>query len=249
MRLPSALFTGLGLLILTSCSETPQSEPSSSAPEVGSTALDNSPDSHPAANEEGHSHPHAQAERQHVPGSHGRHDHGNAHQDHGADPSTAIAIGDKVPDFEVAIEGKTWKLSELREDPAMTSDGTLVLTFWCSFCHSCRDMEKHLDELAKQYQGTVGVIALDASAGETAEGVAAFAAENGFTFPIALSPGGTAADIFGTRRTTTTVVIDRDGVLRYCGRFSDQEHNFAEDALKAVLAGEDVPLKKTRQKG
>lgn len=242
MRLPSALFTGLGLLMLTSCSETPQSEPSSPMPEVGSTALDISPDSHPAANEEGHSHPHAQAERQHVPGSHARHDHGT-------DPSTAIAIGDKVPDFEVAIEGKTWKLSELREDPAMTSDGTLVLTFWCSFCHSCRDMEEHLDELAKHYQGTVGVIALDASAGETAEGVAAFAAENGFTFPIALNPGGTAADIFGTRRTTTTVVIDRDGILRYCGRFSDQEHNFAEDALKAVLAGEEVPLKKTRQKG
>jgi hypothetical protein len=49
--------------------------------------------------------------------------------------------------------------------------------------------------------------------------------------------------------TTTTVVIDSDGKLRYCGRFSDQEHNFARDALEAVLAGEEVPLKKTRQKG
>jgi thiol-disulfide isomerase/thioredoxin len=216
-------------------------------------------DSHPAESEEGHAPGHDQAEHQHDSegrdwhghGSqgHGSHGHGNAQQDHGGDHSTAIAIGDKVPEFEVVIEGKKWKLSELRKNPDMTSDGTLVLTFWCSFCHSCRHVEEHLNELAKQYQGTVGVIALDASAGETAEGVAAFAAEKGLTLPIALSPGGTAADIFGTRVTTTTVVIDSDGILRYCGRFSDQEHNFAEDALKAVLAGEEVPLKKTRQKG
>ena len=264
MRLPFAFFIGFGLLSLASCNETPLAELDSAAPEVGSTALNTGRDSHPAEIEEGHAPGHDQAERQHDSAGrdwhghgsqghgsegHGSHGHGNAHQDQGGDHSTAIAIGDKVPDFEVVIEGKKWKLSELRKNPDMTSDGTLVLTFWCSFCHSCRHVEEHLNELAKQYQGTVGVIALDASAGETAEGVAAFAAENGLTLPIALSPGGTAADIFGTRVTTTTVVIDSDGVLRYCGRFSDQEHNFAEDALKAVLAGEEVPLKKTRQKG
>jgi len=131
----------------------------------------------------------------------------------------------------------------------VTSDGTLVLTFWCSFCHSCRHVEKQLDSLATQYRGKVGVIALDASAGETAEKVAAFAAKQGLTLPIALSSGGAAADIFGTRVTTTTVVIDGDGILRYCGQFSDRENNFAEDALQAVLAGEEVPVQKTRQKG
>ena len=131
----------------------------------------------------------------------------------------------------------------------MTKDGTLVLTFWCSFCHSCRHVEHHLDELAKQYNGQAGVLALDASVGETAEGVAEFAQERGLTLPIALNSMGVAADIFGVRVTTTTVVIDSNGVLRYCGQFGDREHNFAEDALKAVLAGEEVSVKETRHKG
>ena len=173
--------------------------------------------------------------------------HGNTSEvdDSGAN-SKKIAIGDKVPDFEVTIAGKTWKLSELQKNATMTGDGTLVLTFWCSFCHSCRHVEHALEALAKQYHGTVGVLALDASAGETTEGVAEFAKQRELTLPIALDGSG---DIFGTRVTTTTVVIDKTGVLRYRGQFGDEEHAFAHDALRAVLAGEDVPVQETRQKG
>jgi hypothetical protein len=38
-----------------------------------------------------------------------------------------------VPDFEVSINGRKWKLSELQKNAEMTKDRTLVLTFWCSF--------------------------------------------------------------------------------------------------------------------
>ncbi len=239
MRLPIAIFLGFGLLSLTSCNETPEVQPNSSPPEAGSTSSDTEATPAADAAEDRHGHQHAS----------GHAGHGHAHSEqHGTD-SGAIAIGDKVPDFEVVIDGKTWKLSELQGDPDVTSDGTLVLTFWCSFCHSCRNVEHQLDKLAAEYRGKVGVMALDASAGETAAGVAAFAAEEGLTLPIALSSGGAAADIFGTRVTTTTVVIDGDGILRYCGQFSDRENNFAEDALQAVLADEEVPVQKTRQKG
>jgi thiol-disulfide isomerase/thioredoxin len=242
MRLPVAILIGFGLLLLTSCTKKDADKPEDPASQADSTAMQ--ADSGPAATAgdavatDDHRHG----------GSHG-HGHGGSGQDAHAIHELTIAIGDKVPDFEVTIDGEPWMLSELQANSEMTKDGTLVLTFWCSFCHSCRHVEKKLDELAQQFEGQVGVIALDASAGETAEVVAAFAAKQGLTMPIAISTGGTAADIFGTRVTTTTVVIDSDGVLRYCGQFADRDHNFAEDALKAVLAGEEIPLKKTRQKG
>ena len=102
------------------------------------------------------------------------------------DDSKRIAIGDMVPDFEVSIAGKKWKLSELRQNKEITADGTLVLTFWCSFCHSCRHVEQSLDALANEYRGKVGVIALDASAGETTEGVTEFAKKRELSLPIAL---------------------------------------------------------------
>jgi thiol-disulfide isomerase/thioredoxin len=160
-----------------------------------------------------------------------------------------IAVGEAVPEFEVTINGKPCKLSELQANTLMTQDGTLVLTFWCSFCHSCRHVEHRLDALARQYKGKVGVIALDASAGETTEGVAEFAKEQELTLPIALDATGATADILGTRVTTTTVVIDKSGVLRYRGRFADEQHAYAEEALRAVLTDADVPAQETPQKG
>jgi hypothetical protein len=94
------------------------------------------------------------------------------------------------------------------------------------------------------------VLALDANAGETPEIVSAFAKEKGLGLPIVLDPDGRAADLFGTEVTTTTVAIDGDGVLRYCGRFGGGDgHAYAEDALKAVLAGKEVAVKTSPHDG
>lgn len=174
---------------------------------------------------------------------------GNSHAIDGKQGPAGVAIGAKVPDFEVTLNGKRRKLSQLQRDPAITKDGALVLTFWCSFCHSCRHVEPRLAKLAKQYAGKAGVLALDASAGETAEEIAGFLKKKGLNFPVALNAKGDVADLFGVRATTTTVIIDKQGVLRYRGQFADRSHAFAEDALKAVLSGGKVRVKKTRQKG
>lgn len=184
--------------------------------------------------------------------SHKHHGHGHGHKDHApsaADQPLGIAIGDVVPDFEVTINGTSRKLSELQNDASLTEDGTLAFTFWCSFCHSCRDVEADLDKLATKYKGKVGVIALDASAGETMETVTEFATKKGLSLPIALNSDGTAADLFGISKTTTTVVIDSNGVLRYRGRFQDDEHAYADNAIVAVLAGSDVVVKETAHRG
>ena len=161
----------------------------------------------------------------------------------------AIEIGDKVPDFEVTIAGQTRKFSELQKDPAITADGTISLTFWCSFCHSCRDVEHDLDQLATQYKGKVGVIAVDASFGETTAHVTEFARTEGLTLPIAMNESGNVADIFGVATTTTTVVIDSDGVLRYRGQFGNKSHAYAANAIDAVLTGKQMAVKETEHRG
>jgi thiol-disulfide isomerase/thioredoxin len=154
-------------------------------------------------------------------------------------------VGAKVPDFAVrALDGKAVKLSELQKDRKRTKKGVVVLSFWCSTCHSCRRVEHQLDKLAKDYAGQAAVIALDANAGETAARVAAFAKKTGLTMPIVLDPSGRTADLFDTEVTTTTVVIDGKGVLRYCGRFGQ-----GAEALKAVLAGKEVAVKTTPHDG
>lgn len=158
-----------------------------------------------------------------------------------------LAVGDRVPDFVVQdLTGKSRKLSELQK---ASPSGLVSLTFWCSFCHSCRHMESRLDRLAKSLGGKATVVALDASAGETAEAVSAFAKEKGLTVPILLDPKGEAADLFGVKVTTSTMIIDGKGILRYRGQFGHGQQAPAEDALKAVLAGKEVSAKETALKG
>ena len=93
------------------------------------------------------------------------------------------------------------------------------------------------------------MIALDASSGETRETVDAFAKKNGLAMPIALNASGSAADIFGVNSTTTTVVIDSAGTLRYLGRFRDRRNAYAHEALKSVLAGTEVAIRSTAPEG
>ncbi len=162
-----------------------------------------------------------------------------------------LAIGAKVPDFALrGLDGRATKFSELQKDVKRTPKGVVVLCFWCTTCSSCRRVEHQLDKLAKEYDGRALVLALDANAGEAPETVRAFAKEAGLQLPMFLNADGRTADLFGTAVTTTTVVIDGAGVLRYCGRFSNGDrHTYAEDALKAVLAEKEVAVKTTPHDG
>jgi peroxiredoxin len=158
-----------------------------------------------------------------------------------------LAVGDQIPDFTVRdLQGKTHRLGDLRKQ---TKSGIISLTFWCSFCQSCRLVEARLDRFARDHKDQAVVAAIDASAGETAAGVAAFTQKRGLSFPILLDAPGKAADLFGAKVTTTTVVIDGKGILRYRGQFLDGDQMLAGDALKEVLAGERVSRKETRQRG
>lgn len=177
--------------------------------------------------------------------------HSHKHQDNKPAVAAKVKVGEKVPDFTVqTLDGKSVKLSELQKDETRTKSGVIAFSFWCSTCHSCRDVEQLLAELAKAQEGEAAVIALAANADETAKSVAAFVNKNKLELPVVLETSGNAADLFGVSVTTTTVVIDGDGVLRYCGQFRQKNGGgSAEAALKAVLAGNEVAIKTTPPSG
>jgi len=183
----------------------------------------------------------------HKKGEHKDHKHGDHHD---KALTGGIKVGDKVPDFSIkTLDGKSVKLSEMQKDAERTKKGVVVLSFWCTTCHSCRDVEGHLAKMAKDYAGQAAVIALDANADDTAQRVAAFVKKKGLTVPVILDPTGHTADVLGIKVTTTTVIIDGNGVLRYCGQLTRKAGASAEEALKAVLAGDEVSVKTTPHNG
>lgn len=185
----------------------------------------------------------------HKSDSHGQLHHGHEHGDE-APPQARIKVGDKVPDFSLrTLEGKSIPLSQLQKDMQRTASGIVVLSFWCSTCHSCRDMEHLLAKLNKDYEGQAAVFALGVNFDETGESVKACLKENGLVLPVVLDPSGDSAELFGVTRTTTTVVIDSNGLLRYCGQFRGKGGGSAEAALKAVLTSQEVAVKTTPHHG
>ena len=133
--------------------------------------------------------------------------------------------GGTVKDFEVAdLTGKVWKLSELQKK---TESGVVCLTFWCTFCHSCRQMDGHFQALAADYKDKATVIGIDASAADDANKVDAFVRARQFSVPVFMDKGGKVADLFGVKVTTTTIVIDKAGVIRYRGQFGSDASPYA----------------------
>lgn len=156
--------------------------------------------------------------------------------------SKGPAVGDKVPEFTVTdLAGKTVTLAELQK---RTDTGVVSLTFWCTFCHSCRMMDAAFQKRSAEFAGKAAVLGIDASAADTAKKVDDFIKDKKFGVPVFLDADAKVADLFGVRVTTTTLVIDKSGVLRYRGQFAD-----AGSALRAVLDGKDVAVKETAPAG
>lgn len=80
------------------------------------------------------------------------------------------------------------------------------LTFWGSFCHSCRHREAKLDGFANSLTGKAAVTAINASADETADEDSASAKSKGLTLPIFFDGKGEADPAQALRRTSSRVV-------------------------------------------
>ena len=165
-------------------------------------------------------------------------------------PVAAVKLGDKVPDFTVVdLAGKTLRFSDLQKK---SKTGVVSLTFWCTICSSCRAMEARLEKLHEANRDNASIYALDANAGgETPAQIVAFNKQKNLTFPVVLDAKGAVANLFGVGATTTTLIIDKEGVLRYRGRFDDPKAkaSYAEEAVKSLVAGDPVAIKQTAPVG
>lgn len=108
-------------------------------------------------------------------------------------------------DFTLAdLQGKSWKLSELR--------GKVVLVnFWATWCPPCRKEIPDLEALYNQFKGE-GLVVL-AISDEDAAKVRPFIAERQVTYPILLDPGRKVNDLFQVEGIPKTFVYDRNGKL------------------------------------
>jgi len=120
----------------------------------------------------------------------------------------AVGVQDSAPDFTLkSLEGSNLRLEEYRGQ-------VVLLNFWASWCGPCRQEMPLLDRLHHRYEDTgFAVLGVNVE-GETAPAQEIVDKTN-VTCPILIDDGQKVSEMYNLQAMPSTVVIDRDGVVRY----------------------------------
>ena len=130
-------------------------------------------------------------------------------------PATAAWAGDSLgkpaPDFTLkSIKGENVRLAELRGDVVM-------LNFWATWCGPCRQEMPLLEKLSQRYRD-LGFTLVGINVEEDASGMEKFLKDVPVSFTILRDGENKVAKQYGVDGMPSTVIIDRNGVVRYIHR-------------------------------
>ncbi|WP_347332699.1 TlpA family protein disulfide reductase [Marinimicrobium locisalis] len=125
---------------------------------------------------------------------------------------TAMAAhAEKAPDFTLKSEsGENIRLEEQRGKVVM-------INFWASWCAPCRKEMPLLDELYDRYKDA-GFTLFGVNVEQDPEAAKKFLENVGVSFPILYDPESDVSRTYQVSAMPTTVMVDRDGEVRYVNR-------------------------------
>jgi cytochrome c biogenesis protein CcmG, thiol:disulfide interchange protein DsbE len=122
--------------------------------------------------------------------------------------NTRLVVGNPVPDFQVtSFSGETYRLSDLKGK-------VVLLNFWASWCLTCEDEAKALEEVWKEHKGSNGVVFIGIDYVDTDQEAQAYLKRFGITYPNGPDLRLKISQIFGVTGVPETFLIDQDGKLR-----------------------------------
>jgi peroxiredoxin len=123
----------------------------------------------------------------------------------------AVAVSDVAPDFTLkSIDGKNTRLKEYRGQ-------VVLINFWASWCGPCRQEMPLLERIDERYKGagfTVLGVNVEGKAGPAKD----VATKAGVSFPVLVDEGQKVSELYDLESMPSSVVVDRDGVVRYVHR-------------------------------
>ena len=123
----------------------------------------------------------------------------------------------------------------------------IFLNFWATWCGPCRnempDIQKLYDEYSAQGEDAEVVILGIAGPGigqeESAEEIADFMTENGYTYPVLMDTSGEMVTKYGISAFPTTFMIDKDGNV-----YGYVPGQMTEDIMRSII---DQTLENSRE--
>jgi peroxiredoxin len=117
-------------------------------------------------------------------------------------------IQGKAPNFTLKSNtGKNIKLTELRGQ-------VILLNFWASWCGPCRQEMPLLEKLQQRYSA-LGFTVLGVNVEEDPSKAKSLLKDIPVSFPILFDTQNTVSKLYDVSAMPSTVMIDRDGNMRY----------------------------------
>ena len=143
--------------------------------------------------------------------------------------ASALEIGKPAPDFTLkSISGANLNLTEQRGK-------IIVINFWASWCGPCRTEMPVLQTFYDKYKD-LGVSVWGVNVEQENQAGRDFLADLNLTFPILFDASNTLSETYQVEAMPTTIIIDRDGLVRYAykGYKPGYEKKYAK-AIKKLI--------------
>jgi peroxiredoxin len=125
--------------------------------------------------------------------------------------AAAAEVSGPAPDFTLKSRaGENVKLSELRGQVVM-------LNWWASWCGPCRQEMPLLDDLQKKY-ADYGFVLLGLNVDENTEQAERLLGQIPVDFEILFDPTSSTSEQYGIDAMPSTILVDRDGNMRFLHR-------------------------------
>lgn len=120
----------------------------------------------------------------------------------------AVQVSQTAPDFTLkSLTGENLNLEEQRGK-------IVVINFWASWCGPCRKEMPILQDIQSKYED-LGILVWGINVEQNNEAGRKFLANVDIDFPIFFDDKNILSDIYDVQAMPTTVIIDRNGVVRY----------------------------------
>jgi len=146
-----------------------------------------------------------------------------------ASAPAAVTPATKAPDFALrSLEGPNLRLQEQRGQVVMVN-------FWATWCGPCKIEMPHLAKLYEKYRAS-GFQLLGINVDEDPRQAAALATKLGLRFPVLLDTEKKVSKLYDLSTMPSTVLIDRDGKVRYIHRgYRDGFEDTYEKQIRELL--------------
>jgi len=146
-----------------------------------------------------------------------------------ASSTGAGEISGPAPNFTLqSRNGEQVSLEDLKGQVVM-------INFWATWCAPCRKEMPHLEALHQRYSN-LGFTLLGVNVDKDTSGVEKYLKETPVSFTVLLDPASKVSELYDVVAMPSTVMVDREGNLRYMhhGYQAGYEHEY-QAQIRALL--------------